>query len=136
MLAEIGHDQFIFLARESEQPRGKRIGHHFSGEMTFERSNGGNFRPILLLALAFETRQQRLDGFKENLVGRIFPGIAPGANVEARVPGKILAIHGAVFEIRRVPVEAASLVIRNLMFPNPERELCAGFRYQGKTTIP
>src|SRR6185369_3446706 len=104
----------------------ERVRNHRGRDFQLQRPERGRERTILLHALFLKARQNSLDGTQESFVPGVLPRMAPGADIESAVPREILSIHRPVLEVRRVPVEAAGLVIGNLMFPNAKRELAAG----------
>src|SRR5206468_12964565 len=73
---------------------------------------------------------------QEGRILRVLPGVAPGADVEAGVPGEVLAVHRAVLEVWSVAVEASCPLVRDLVLPQAESELAALLGRESKAAVP
>ena len=107
-----------------------------AAELAIQWADGGDERAILLHTLALKTRQQCLDGAQKDLVRGVFPRVTPRADIETGVAREIFPVHRPMLEIGRMPVEAAGLVVGDLMFPEAQREFRLGFRREREAAVP
>src|SRR5262249_53415818 len=88
------------------------------------------------MSLSLEACQEHPDRFEKGLVAGLLECDRPGADVEARVPGKVHTVGWRMAVERGLPVEGAGLVIGDLVLPQARGEGPARSGFELEAAIP